>query len=262
MSDVSVSHDEAFAQLGSLALGALNASEERALMQHVETCAACKAELAAMREVAGSLPADPAGGTLPVERSRAIRSSLVERAATRTASALRSNNWRILSLAASFALIALGAAYYREHSRAVALSQSVAARTAAADNLALLVREKDAQIAAMTGPGVSVLELTSSGVRAPSARMFWDRATNRWTMYAHGLSPLRKGRAYELWLVTGDTKIPAGTFKPASDGSATFTATYALQPSQLKAIAITEEPEAGVPAPTGPIVLLGAAAGT
>lgn len=259
MTDFSMSHDETFAQLGSLALGALDVSEEQALMQHVATCAACKAELAAMREVVAAMPADPSGGLLPPERSRAIRASLVDRASEKSVSPARSNTWRFLSLAASLAVVALGAAYYREHTRAGALSQSVAARTVVADSLAMLVREKDAQIAAITGPGVSVLELTSSGVRAPSARMFWDRVTNRWTLYAHGLSPLKAGRAYELWLVTGDAKIPAGTFKPASDGSATFTATYAMLPSQLKAIAITEEPEAGVPAPTGQIVLLGAA---
>ncbi len=262
MTDATMNHDEAFAQVGSLALGALDATEERALMLHVDACAICSAELAAMREVIASMPDVPSGGSLSPERSRAIRNSLVERASGKAETAPVRNNWRILSLAASLSLVALGAAYYREYTHAASLSESVAIRTAVGDSLAVLVRAKDAQLLAITGPGVSVVELTASGIRAPSARMFWDRATNRWTMYAHGLSPLKPGRAYELWLVTGDTKIPAGTFKPASDGSATFTATYALEPSQLKAIAITEEPEAGVPAPTGQIILLGAAAGT
>lgn len=262
MSDPSMNHDEAFAQIGALALGALDADEARAVMLHVDTCAICMAELVAMREVAASMPGVPSGGTLSVERSRAIRDSLVQRAGRKINSAPHENSWRILSLAAALGLVALGSAYYREYTRNASLAESVAVRTAVADSLGLLVREKDAQLASITGPAVSVVELASSGIRAPSARMFWDRATNQWTMYAHGLSPLKPGRAYELWLVTGETKIPAGTFKPRPDGSATFTATYALEPSQLKAIAITEEPEAGVPAPTGPIILLGSATGT
>ena len=165
----------------------------------------------------------------------------------------------MLSIAATIAVAVLGAAYYRERGLATSLSDTIAARTALVDSLAQVVQQREDQLAGMTGPGVRVLELTSSAVQAPSARMFWDRTTNKWTMYAHGLSKLKPGRAYELWLVTADAKIPAGTFKPGTDGSAVFSATYALQPSDLKAIAITEEPEAGVPAPTGAIILLGAA---
>ncbi len=257
----SMTHDEALAQIGSLALGALDAGEERAILDHVDGCRECQAELASMREVVAEMPELTSTAVLPTERSRAIRASLVERAekSIATAPANTGNNWRTYSIAATFLIAALGAAYYKEYSETTALSGVVAERNAVADSLAGLVRAKDELLAAMTGPGVSVVELTSSAVQAPSARMFWDRATNRWTMYAHGLAALQPGRAYELWLVTADNKIPAGTFKPGPDGSATFTATYALQPSELKAIAVTEEPEAGVPAPTGPIILLGTA---
>lgn len=257
----SMTHEEAFAQVGALALGALDAGEEKSVLQHVQDCAECEAELAVMREVAAGMPETPSMGGLSPERSRAIRNSLVGRAEESAARPpMRSaNHWRTFSIAATFLIAVLGAGYFKEYSETATLSDVVARRTAIADSLAGLVRAREDQLAAMTGPGVSVVELTSSAVQAPSARMFWDRATNRWTMYAHGLSPLEPGRAYELWLVTADNKIPAGTFKPGPDGSATFTATYALEPSELKAIAVTEEPEAGVPAPTGPIILLGTA---
>jgi len=85
--------------------------------------------------------------------------------------------------------------------------------------------------------------------------MFWDKATNRWTLFAHGLPAPKAGRTYELWLVTADKKIPAGIFKPRGDGSAVVRATYAMQPADLKAIAITDEPDGGVSAPTGAVVL-------
>jgi anti-sigma-K factor RskA len=254
-----MTHEESFAMIGALALGALDADEERAVMLHAQNCEACTTELAQMRAVAASLPTAPSAGVLSSEKRQSLRAGLVARAGATEQPARRELPWRMLSLAASLALIALGAAYSVERQRKNEFRNLSLERTRVADSLAGLLREKDAKLAQMTGPQVSVVELTSSGVRAPSARMFWDRATNKWTMYAHGLAPLRSGRSYELWLVTPDSKIPAGTFKPGSDGSAVFTATYALDASQLKAIAITEEPEAGVPAPTGPIVLMGAA---
>lgn len=174
----------------------------------------------------------------------------------------RAGVWRLLSLAAGLALVATGWGYAREYARRTEVEQLYTERLAETNELLAQVRDKDSRLAAITGPSVSVMEMSATGVNAPTARMFWDRASNRWTVFAHGLARPKPGRAYELWLVTADRKIPAGVFKPAADGSAVFTATYALRPEELKAIAVTEEPEAGVPAPTGAIVLLGSAAGT
>lgn len=254
-----LSHDEAFAELGALALGALDESEAQEVLAHVAECAECREELEVLREITSSMPVEPSLGAMPPDRSTVIRASLVERASAESVQRPASNLWKGLSVAATIAVAVLGAAWYREYQDNVAMESRVATATATADSLARAVREKEEQLAAMTGPGVSVVELSSSAAQAPAARMFWDRTTNRWTMYAHRLPALQPGRAYELWLVTADTKIPAGTFKPGADGSATFTAVYELRPEDLKAIAVTEEPEAGVPAPTGPIILLGTA---
>ena len=255
-----MTHEEVFNELGALALGALNAAEERTVLAHVAGCAECTAELAAMRAVTAALPSADSLPAMPEGRSSSIRASLVARASASRAEPTRSANyWRPAAVAAGFAILALGLAYYKKASETRTLASVVAEREAARDSLAAAVRSRDELIAAITGPGVSVVELSSDGAPAAAARMFWDRATNRWTMYAHGLAALQPGRAYELWLVTPDSKIPAGTFKPLPDGTATFTATYALDPSQLRAVAITEEPEAGVPAPTGPIILIGTA---
>ena len=260
-----MTHEEAFAEIGALVIGALSADEERAVMTHIEECAECQAELAAMKEVATQLPALDSIGEIPAERSRSIRDSLVARASASTSAAAPVqragfNYWKPLALAASAAIVALGLAYSRERTESRRLAQIADERSAVTDSLSRAIRGRDDLLQSITGPSVSVVELSSDAVQAPTARMFWDRATNRWTMYAHGLPQPAPGRAYELWLVTADAKIPAGVFKPSPDGTATFTATYALEPSQLQAIAVTDEPEAGVPAPTGPIVLIGSAA--
>lgn len=255
-----MNHENAYAELGALSLGALSPDEERAVEMHVAGCAVCAGELARLREVIGLLPSSPSAGAMQPERAAEVRARLMERVEeAREPRAARASrpmaSW--MAIAATAAFVMAGAGYVRaagERDRlrlANARSDSVIAR------LTSVTLDREAQLAMMTGPGVHVMELAATGIRAPSARMFWDPATNRWAMFAHGMSMPAKGRAYELWLVTKDRKIPAGMFTPRSDGSAVMHASYAMTASDLKAIAVTEEPAAGVPAPTGPIVLLG-----
>jgi anti-sigma-K factor RskA len=122
------------------------------------------------------------------------------------------------------------------------------------------LREREATLAAVTAPASRVIELAAARPRAPSGRMFWDVANNRWTFFAHNLPATREGREYQLWLITPDQRrIPAGTFRPDPRGGAVVQATYALPADSLGAIAVTEEPAGGVPQPTGAIVIAGAA---
>jgi hypothetical protein len=123
------------------------------------------------------------------------------------------------------------------------------------------VREQEGTLAAITAPASRVIEMAAARPAAPSGRMFWDVATNRWTFFAHNLPAVREGREYQLWLVTvDDVKIPAGTFRPDEGGNAMVQATYALPPDALAAVAVTEEPAGGLPQPSGAIIVAGAAA--
>lgn len=123
------------------------------------------------------------------------------------------------------------------------------------------LRESAATLAAVTAPASRVIELAAARPQAPSGRMFWDVAHNRWTFFAHHMPAVREGREYQLWLITADQRrIPAGTFRPDAGGHAVVQATYALPADSLGAIAVTEEPAGGLPQPSGPIVIAGAAA--
>ncbi|MBA3646668.1 MAG: anti-sigma factor [Gemmatimonadaceae bacterium] len=254
-----MTHDDLFAQLGSLALGALPEGEEQDVQAHLSACAECGAELARLREVVSLLPTQPADGELPTQRSSEIRGRLLEQAQSSRQSVVprASRNW--LALAATIAFVFAAVEYFNVSSERDRLELASLQKDSLVARLTSVALDRESQLAMMTGPGVHVMELAATGIHAPSARMFWDASTNRWAMFAHGMSMPAKGRAYELWLVTKDKKIPAGTFMPKSDGSAVMHATYAIAPADLKALAITEEPEAGVAAPTGPIVLLGTA---
>ena len=253
-----MAHERTFPELGALALGALSPEEARLMRAHVESCSVCSAELASMTSVVGGLPTRPPDGAMDQRVSEGIRARLLARAADRPSTG-RGSVYRWLAIAAAVAAMLFGVAYYRERAERRELVATTARQDSAISALNGLVRDRDAELAAITGPGVSVVELSSTGVRPPTARMFWDRASNRWTFFAHGLSAPKPGRTYELWLVTADKKIPAGTFTPAGDGSAIVRATYALSPNDLKAIAVTDEPAGGVSVPTGAVILAGSA---
>ena len=104
-------HEEAFAEIGALAIGALNGAEERAVMSHVSECPECAAELAAMREVVAGLPNVDSRERMPADRARSMRESLVARASASQVPVRSTGNWwRPLALAASVAMVALGVA--------------------------------------------------------------------------------------------------------------------------------------------------------
>ena len=61
---------------------------------------------------------------------------------------------------------------------------------------------------------------------------------------------------YQVWLVTDNAKISAGTFRPDAQGKTMMHAQIRdADRNALRAVAITEEPEGGMPAPTGPMVV-------
>jgi hypothetical protein len=127
------------------------------------------------------------------------------------------------------------------------------------DSMALALSEKEAMIQAMAGPDVKVVALMDKSAPQQLGRMFWNRATNDWMMVTYGLPAPKPGKTYQVWLVTDKAKISAGTFRPDSQGRTVMHANYVLDRNALRAVAITEEPDGGMPAPTGPMVVAGSA---
>ena len=71
------------------------------------------------------------------------------------------------------------------------------------------------------------------------------------------LDAVRQEKAYELWLVNDQqAKIPAGTFHVDGSGQVSITTSVPM-PGGLLLVAVTDEPAAGVPQPTGNFQLLG-----
>lgn len=163
----------------------------------------------------------------------------------------------LAAAAAVVLLIAVGAYAARLGRRYSALRDQYAELSGERDQLLRGMARRDSTLAALSGPDVQVIDLASTQRQAPSGRMFWDRATARWTFFAHDLPALRAKRDYQLWLLTPAGPVSAGVFKPSPDGQAVVQATYPLPRDQLTGVAVTEEPEGGLPKPSGTPLILG-----
>ncbi len=169
-------------------------------------------------------------------------------------------NW--YAIAATLAFIITGAQLWRvTQDRNEMRSQLAAVDTVQpkSDSMAQALSEKEAMIESMAGPDVKVVALSTKPTAQPLGRMFWNRATNDWMMVTYNLPAPKPGKTYQVWLVTDKAKISAGTFRPDSQGRTVMHANYALARDALRAVAITEEPDGGMPAPTGPMVVVGSA---
>ena len=168
--------------------------------------------------------------------------------------------WPYYAAAATIALIATGAQLMRVTSDRRELRGRMAAADTLApvnDSLRLALAQKNQLVEAMTAADVKIVQLAASTSPEPLGRVMWNRATDDWTIVAHNLRPPRAGMVYQVWLVTDGAPISAGTFRPDSTGSTMMQAKYALARNALRSVAITEEPEGGVPSPTGPVVVAG-----
>jgi anti-sigma-K factor RskA len=287
-----MTHDDVRAALAAEALDALDGEEAQAVRAHLEGCEECRRELAALRESAALLAHAAPHRPMEPARSDRLRARLLARArADREASTgaapgavspmaapvadertepdviplARAREARAhhpgagwLAAAASILLLlAVGAYALSLRGRYEAERERAASLQAEREELARALGERDATIAELSNPSVRVIDLASTRQQAPSGRMYWDPRTDRWTFFAQNLPRLRPGRDYQLWLITPAGPIGAGTFKPARDGRAAVQATYRLPPGQLRAVAVTEEPEGGLPQPSGTPIIVG-----
>jgi anti-sigma-K factor RskA len=151
------------------------------------------------------------------------------------------------------------------------LAQATTRATQAQQDLVSLRRAlSDAQVqtqslrleaAVFMAPVVNNVDLAGQPV-APgaSARAFWSRSRGV-VFAANNLPALPAGKTYQLWFVPGNAApVSAGLITPDATGAATVHfITPPTTPEKIAAMAVTLEPEGGVPAPTGDKYLVGLA---
>jgi anti-sigma-K factor RskA len=65
------------------------------------------------------------------------------------------------------------------------------------------------------------------------------------------------GKAYELWLVSGDTPLPAAVFNTDAAGNALVEIDTISDAGPPKVFAVTVEPASGSKLPTSKIIMVG-----
>ena len=266
--------DPRFDSLAELALGTLPEAERPALESWLAEEGAAREELLALRESLALL----AMTVTDVEPPAALRAKVlaVTGSATRAEGALpftlRRTGGAGTALgwlaAAAAALLAVGLGWYAlqlrsEVARLQADLQVSEARLAAAEVEARSNRTRLARVQAETAI-LSAADLRrvdlagQKGAPRAAARAFWSRAQGL-VLTATRLPALPTGRTYQLWVLTSGAPISAGIFRPDASGGTSVVFDTPVSLPAPEGMAVSVEPDGGVPAPTGDIVLAGKA---
>ena len=239
----------AFRELCALeAVGALEPQERAELRVHLESCRECRDYLDSLLEVSASLPL----ALRPELPPPAIRAALLARAAQDRRPA--SSGWWMpwVAFAAAAGLAAVLMLQVRELQKELELAQARLGEQGR--QIAQLQREL-APIRAATSRAIQLKGLET--VPASHGKAIIDPRSGQGVFFAYQLPPPPPGKTYQLWALRGGQPFDAGVFVTDAEGNAYLLVEKLPPLDQVDAVAVTIEPEGGVPAPTGTMVLLG-----
>lgn len=148
----------------------------------------------------------------------------------------------------------LGYAYFE-------LNQTLQQRTGELARLTKDAASSHQLLDALTDPqAVRITLITPSGVRTgPVAGVTYNADKGTLIMLASNLDPVRRFKAYQLWLIPADRSGPisAGTFHPDDRGGASIILPDIPKGIPAKAFNVTMEDAGGSKKPTLPILLSG-----
>jgi anti-sigma-K factor RskA len=255
----STEHDELREQAELYALGALTPSERAKFEAHVNTCAECRATVTALSVVADALSqAVPQHEPSAAVRTRVLTS--VGAAGGGVAPMQPSSTRAWLAAAASLVVaVALGGYATAMRARVGTLEARLREAVQRADlnerqiaDLRRASAQAQSQLAVVAAPDLQRIDLAGQPVAPQSAgRAFWSRSRGL-VFTASNLPALPAGKTYQLWVLTKQpTPISAGLFKPDAGGRVTSMFETPVDLPQPVGMAVTIEPEGGVPAPSG-----------
>lgn len=253
--------------LALYAMQSLSAEESAAVRAHVDDCAACRAELAAVSS-------DLALVALSVEQHavpQGARARLMDRVAADAAATGRnpepqisitdvppprrvysSIQWALVGamVVVAFALLLKNGSLNQELREQKSLVEHQAAETARARQVLDLLTAKASQ---------HVLLTASKAHPDPTGRAVYLAASGSLLFQASNLAPLPQDKTYELWVIpaNGKAPIPAGLFRPNTAGSASVILPPLPTGVPAKAFGVTVERAQGSETPTAPILLAG-----
>jgi anti-sigma-K factor RskA len=236
-------------------VGALDGDDLARFEAHLaEGCERCDVIVHESREAMArmALAATPA---LPPPEVKAALQARIDAATRPSARAMR-RGW--LSWAAATAVVvalavmlASGVVASRYEAKLGQMAREVVAERERLQREEAALRSQVAALELLRDPATRVVEMRSPSTDA-AGRVIWnDKAGGQ--LLVTRLAPAPAGKAYELWALGGAAPRPAGVFQVDADGRAAQKVEAAVEPP--RGFAVTLEPAAGVPAPTGPIVM-------
>ena len=242
-------HDDYKEMIPARALSALDATETRALNEHLDNCSECRSELVEWEATAAAVaiaanPLEPS----PKVRERILSEIRNDRSAAQVLP-FRSTSPNIWSSFGSlgaiaavvvFAVLLIGLAVQWRENRVV---KEELARS-----------QEFLQLIATPGARVTELRGVDLGTGA-TAKLAYDKSGHAMLM-ADKLPTVPQGKAYQLWFIVGkNPPMPGKTFVPDKEGKGMLKDQMPEAAIGSAIFAITMEPAQGVDAPTGPIYL-------
>jgi anti-sigma-K factor RskA len=261
-----MAHNEHFEELAALqALGIPLGGEAAEFARHLEGCSECQALIGDLEAASTAFAAQ----TAPIRPRPAVRQAIVravtapsetkERAAKEPATKKRGYGAWALAIAATLALIFFvndDARLRRDREELRSRTADLSSRLESAQQS---LARRDLQARVLESEDVRMMFLGGKDPQpAARAKMFWSQKAGRGILVAGNLAPLPAGKQYELWVFAKGKPVPAGMFDADASGRAMMESSDLASIAAAENFAVTVEPRGGMPAPTGPIVLVGA----
>jgi anti-sigma-K factor RskA len=244
------------------AVGALDGEERVDFEQHLAGgCDVCEATLRESAEALAALARSRPPMIPPPEVKKELMRRIGTTPGRRGEPRRRPLVWAVGTVAATIAAAAFTGAYVATRYEAklgqmardsaalhakvqreeAALQEQVAVYRSAAD----LLRDPQTQVVTLRGLGPSP---------EATGRVIWHPVNGGYAFVAN-LPAVPTGKAYELWTIDDAAPQPAGVFQVDASGRGAHRILPVVGGKPVKVFAVTLETEAGVPAPTGPMVL-------
>jgi anti-sigma-K factor RskA len=158
----------------------------------------------------------------------------------------------------AFALAATAFFAVNVQQRVRELERTVASQQEVIDGASARLAASDSTVEALTDQDLVRVRLVANVSAGPSMQVFWNRRTGRAVVYAAGLAPVAKDRAYCLWIIRSGKPEAVALFSPDANGRRLLNAVAVpADAANIAAFAVTEEPAAGSPQPTMTPFLVG-----
>jgi Anti-sigma-K factor rskA/Putative zinc-finger len=257
--------------LALYAMHALTPAEDAVLQAHLHTCADCRQDLAEVNGDLGAIALSVDQQPLPAgarERFMARVEAEARPAAAEPPVAKasagpvlvptprRSLVPVLLPWAAAIALLIFGGLMHR---RTKDLQELLDRDKSQIAMLSAQASRAQQVMDTLTSPSAQHATLTEKPAAVPTGHATYVPERGALIFIAEHLKQVPGNKTYELWIIpaNGSAPIPAGTFRPDANGTASVVLPPIPQGVPAKAFGVTIENEGGAQSPTMPIVLSG-----